>query len=57
MTQVDLGAFGARGLIDAKARALEYKQQLEGIGNARLKVRFLDHIATFDPVARRLMGK
>ena len=55
MTQVDLGAFGAHGLTDAKARALEYRRQLEGIVNARLRAKFLDHIRMFDPVAGRLM--
>ena len=57
MTRVDLATFGARGLADAEERAAEYKCQLEGIVHARLKARFLEHIATFDPVARRLMVK
>jgi len=53
--QVDLGAFGAHGMADAEARAREYRLQLNGIENGRLRSRFLEYIAQFDPVARRLM--
>ena len=55
MSQVDLGAFGARGLFDAQARALEYRRQLDEIVSPRLKRRFLDEIVAQDPVAKRLM--
>jgi len=55
MTQVDLGAFGARGLMNAQARALEYRRQLSEIVSPRLRRRFLDEIVDRDPVAKRLM--
>lgn len=55
MPQVDLGAFGARGLTDAQARAREYRRQLEEIVSARLRARFLEEISVNDPVAGQLM--
>jgi hypothetical protein len=55
VSQVDLAAFGARGLADAQARALEYRRQLDEIVSARLRRRFLDEILDRDPVAKRLM--
>ena len=57
MSQVDLGAFGARGLADAQQRAAEYKRQLDEIVSPRLRRRFLNEILDRDPVAKRLMGK
>ena len=56
MPQVDLGTFVARGLTDAKARALEYQRQLEEIVSARLRARFLEEISVNDPIAGRLMA-
>jgi uncharacterized protein with GYD domain len=57
MSQVDLGAFGARGLADAQQRAAEYKRQLDEIVSPRLRRRFLNDIAEYDMAAKRLMGK
>jgi hypothetical protein len=55
MTQADLSTFGARGLADAKQRALEYRRQLDEIVSPRLRRRFLNEIVDRDPTAKRLM--
>jgi hypothetical protein len=55
MTQSDLGAFGASGLTSAKERAQEYRRQLEGVSNRFLRMRLLEYVRTFDPVASRLL--
>lgn len=52
MSQVDLGAFGARGMADARQRALEYQRQLGEIVSPRLRRRFLNEIVDRDPLPR-----
>ena len=55
MTQRDLSMFGARGLLDARERAGEYRKQVSQIVSPRLRRRLLDAIRDYDMAAWRLM--
>lgn len=49
--------WGAKGLKDARARADEYRSQLEEIESANLRKRFLIMISATDPEASRIMRR
>ena len=57
MSQGDLSMYGARGLLDARVRAGEYREQLSQIVSPRLRRRLLDAIREYDMAAWRLMPK
>ena len=57
MSQGDLSMYGARGLLDARERAGEYREQLSQIVSPWLRRRLLDAIRDYDMAAWRLMPK
>jgi len=57
MSQGDLSMYGARGLLDARERAGEYRKQLLEMVSPRLRRRLLDAIRDYDMAAWRLMPK
>jgi hypothetical protein len=55
MSQNDLAVYGAYGLLDARARVIEYRKQLSEISLPQLRKRLLEQIAAYDWPAWRLM--